>query len=167
MTREIERKYIVIDAAQVDEALKNKEVNFLKVIEINQSYLGLKDKEELRVRMATSRDKHRFFLTYKVGSGLVREEVEVEISSAMYYELTDGITNKTLTKKRKQLSYGDLVISLDFYDAELGNLIIAEVEFEDEKQADEFIPPSWFVKEVTNDSEYKNSSLWLKLNNKL
>ncbi len=36
---------------------------------------------------------------------------------------------------------------------------MAEVEFDSEKKADEFVPPDWFGKEVTNEASYKNRSL--------
>ncbi|NLP34951.1 MAG: adenylate cyclase, partial [Clostridiales bacterium] len=35
-------------------------------------------------------------------------------------------------------------------------LIFAEVEFPDEKAADEFIPPEWFGKDLSNDKRFSN-----------
>jgi len=38
-------------------------------------------------------------------------------------------------------------------------LYLAEVEFENEKEAEEFIPPIWFGEDVTFKTEYHNSNM--------
>jgi adenylate cyclase len=40
-------------------------------------------------------------------------------------------------------------------------LISAEVEFSNEAESNEFIPPQWLGQEVTDDKRYKNQSLAL------
>ncbi|MFR2410921.1 MAG: adenylate cyclase, partial [[Clostridium] symbiosum] len=38
-------------------------------------------------------------------------------------------------------------------------LVLAEVEFQTEEDANSFIPPSWFTRDVTFSGEYQNSRL--------
>ena len=51
------------------------------------------------------------------------------------------------------------MIELDVFDAPFEGLIIAEVEFPSIEEANSFIPPAWFAKDVTNDPAYHNSNL--------
>ena len=41
----------------------------------------------------------------------------------------------------------------------LAGLMVAEVEFGSEDQADAFEPPEWFGAEVTDDARFKNQKL--------
>ena len=54
---------------------------------------------------------------------------------------------------------GGIVAELDVYHGKLDGLITVETEFESEKQANAFSPPSWFGKDVTTDKRYKNKNL--------
>ena len=51
------------------------------------------------------------------------------------------------------------IIELDIFGGALAPLILAEVEFSSEEDAMAFLPPDWFVKEVTSDPAYQNSNL--------
>ena len=53
----------------------------------------------------------------------------------------------------------DLKAELDIFKAELKGLIIVEVEFKDEKEANSFIAPDWFGRDVSLDKSYHNSNL--------
>ena len=53
----------------------------------------------------------------------------------------------------------ELVIELDIFEQPYEDLVIAEVEFETEEEAEQFQPPSWFDKDVTMDRRYHNSYL--------
>ena len=48
---------------------------------------------------------------------------------------------------------------LDIYYGELEGLITVETEFKSEKEANEFIVPNWYGKEITYDKRYKNKNL--------
>ena len=50
---------------------------------------------------------------------------------------------------------------MDFYKGELSGLAVCEVEFDDENQAKEFLPPYFFGKEITGDARYRNRNLAL------
>jgi len=46
-----------------------------------------------------------------------------------------------------------------FHNPELKDFRLAEVEFFSEKEAENFNPPDWFGKDVSNNPDYLNSSL--------
>ena len=43
------------------------------------------------------------------------------------------------------------------FDAPFAPLVLAEVEFESEEEANAFVPPQWFGEDVTFDGRYHNS----------
>lgn len=48
------------------------------------------------------------------------------------------------------------MIEVDIYRGRHTGLVVAEVEFADEKSCREFIPPDWFGEDVTGRSRYSN-----------
>jgi adenylate cyclase len=52
-----------------------------------------------------------------------------------------------------------VTIELDVYGGDLEGLVVAEVEFASEEDADAFDPPAWLGREVTDDPRYKNQRL--------
>ena len=52
-----------------------------------------------------------------------------------------------------------LTAELDVYEGPCSGLQTVEVEFSSESQADEFVPPVWFGREVTGDARYTNAGL--------
>ena len=50
-------------------------------------------------------------------------------------------------------------IELDIFHGALDGLIYAEVEFPTVEEAEQFTPPSWFLREVTKDGSYTNAAL--------
>lgn len=104
-----------------------------------------------------------YYLTYK-GSGLLaREEYNLALDEAAFYHLLEKADGNVISKKRYKIPYSfenkTYTIELDIFDAPFAPLIIAEVEFENEEDANSFIPPNWFDKDVTFDSQYHNSNL--------
>ena len=57
------------------------------------------------------------------------------------------------------ISVSGLTAELDLYDGSLEGHQLVEVEFDDDDAADDFEPPDWFGREVTEDNRYTNSSL--------
>ena len=53
----------------------------------------------------------------------------------------------------------ELTIELDVFEPPFAPLVIAEVEFPDEEMANAFLPPDWFLNDVTYDKRYHNSNL--------
>jgi adenylate cyclase len=152
--QEVERKWLVGEApADVLEA---------RAEPIEQGYLAAEEGGgEVRLR----RRAGRCFITAKSGSGLVRRELEVEISAEQFEALWPGTEGRRLEKTRRVVELdgpGDLRVELDEYAGALAGLRVAEVEFPDEETARAFRPPAWFADEVTDREGYRNRSLAMR-----
>ena len=122
---------------------------------IRQGYVALDGDTEVRVRITPK----RAVLTIKAGRGAVRTEEEVVLDKRQadaLWELTEG---RRVQKTRRRVRVGDAVVEVDEYGGALDGLVVAEVEFADEAASRDFEPPSWFVREVTDDRRYSNRSL--------
>ena len=146
---EIERKFLVEDAPP--------DLSGFASSEIRQGYLAIDpDETEVRVR---SRGEAAV-LTVKQGAGRSRAEVELDLDRETFdrlWPLTDG---RRVEKRRYVIPAGDgVTIEVDVYSGALAGLVVAEVEFPDDDRADEFEPPDWFGREVTDDPRFKNQTL--------
>lgn len=122
---------------------------------IRQGYIALDGDTEVRIRITPSKT----VLTIKSGRGGVRTEEEVAIDTRQgdaLWELTEG---RRVQKTRRRVRVGAVEVEVDEYGGALDGLVVAEVEFDDEEAARTFEPPSWFVREVTDDPRYSNRSL--------
>jgi CYTH domain-containing protein len=149
---EVERKWLVPEAPP--DALASPSER------IDQGYLTVGEGgAETRVRR---RGEH-CTLTVKSGTGLVRDEAEIELSEDQFAALwpaTDGARVEKL--RHKVRAEEGRLIELDVYDGALSGLIVAEVEFDDPWGAESFVAPFWFGREVTADPAYKNHCLALR-----
>lgn len=148
MNIEIERKFLINELLGLEDA---------KYEEILQGYLLVSDEKELRIR----KKGDKYFQASKVGSGLSRTEIENEIGMFQFEQLWPETEGKRVEKKRYEIDHEGYLIELDVYSGSLAGLIVAEVEFNSEEQANSFIPPDWFGEEVTHDVRYKNKNLAL------
>ncbi len=151
MPYEIERKYLV---KQIPKNLSS-----YPCYEIEQGYLNCHPTVRIR------KENDDFYLTYKNGTGMVHEEYNLPLDKESYAHMKNKCDGLMIQKKRYHIPYcppaslNSLTIELDVFTESLAPLIYAEVEFSSEKEANTFIPPSWFGLEVTLDSRYSNSSL--------
>jgi len=143
---EVERKFVVASPPDLGGAHAD---------EIEQGYLAIGSEGEVRVR----RKGEKLLLTAKRGTGLSREEAEVEIDRASFDELWSLTEGRRLEKRRYVLPLGELEVELDVYGGDLESLIVAEIEFATEEEAKEFDPPAWLGEEVTGDHRYMNETL--------
>ncbi len=143
---EIERKFLV-------DALPNLEG--VKYSEIKQGYFSLAP--EKRVRQMDN----KYFVTEKGEGYLVREEKEWEIDKKEAEVLFAMSKTYIIEKRRYYLPYGEKTVELDIYGGKHEGLIVAEVEFSSEREAQEFEPPHWFGNDITYDKTYKNMVLAL------
>jgi adenylate cyclase len=146
---EVERKFLVNASPDLSGAHSDA---------IEQGYLATGSDGEVRVR----RKGERLLLTAKLGSGLTRQEAEVELDQASFdtlWALTEG---RRLRKRRYVLPQGGLKIEIDAYEGDLEGLRVAEIEFPSEEEAKEFDPPDWLGEEVTGDHRYMNETLATK-----
>ena len=146
---EIERKYLIKD---LPENLSGFECH-----KLTQAYLNTSP--VVRVR----KEDDTYYLTYK-GSGLLkREEYNLPLDEASFLHLLKKADGNIISKCRYKIPYTcngkDFIIELDVFDAPFAPLIIAEVEFSDQMEADNFVAPDWFLEEVTFDPKYHNSNM--------
>ena len=147
---EIERKYLLSGPPDL--------VQGRSAREIEQGYLPGNRIQE-RLRRITEMDRILHVRSIKLGSGLVRTEVQEEIEPSLFERLWPLTEGRRLTKKRYRFAAGGLVWELDgFTDRDLW---LAEVELATADQ--EVSPPDWLepliVREVTDDPEYLNVNL--------
>ncbi len=106
------------------------------------------------------REDDNYYLTYKGKGFLVREEYNLALTEEAYLHLREKADGLIITKDRYLIPYNDtLTIELDIFKGPLAPLVLAEVEFETEEQANEFVAPEWFDKDVTSDPSFSNSAL--------
>lgn len=152
MTQEIERKFIV------NKLPKLSTLDWLETQNIYQVYLAIGD-EQIRAREIIRSNGNNFILTVKRGHGLSRKEIETSISEPTYYQLQKSVFE--LGKTRHIISINGIKTYIDVFHQH--NLIIAEIEFPNEYDAQQFEPPIWFNKEVTGEPKYENQYLWKKI----
>ena len=144
---EIERKYLI------NEKDLPKDYETFKYHQIEQAYLCT----EPVVRIRKSDDK--YYMTYKSKGLMVREEYNLPLTEESYYHLREKADGIIITKKRYLIPYEKYTIELDIFEGEHKGIILAEVEFETEEEANEFAAPKWFGEDVTFSNNYHNSVL--------
>lgn len=142
---EIERKFLVLRLPEQLEQYAH--------TSLTQGYLSTAP--VVRVRQ----DGEQYYLTYKGSGLLVREEYNLPLTKEAYEHLLAKADGVIISKIRYRIPYGALTIELDVFTGVYEGLILAEVEFASEEEANRFLPPDWFGKEVTLDAQYQNSSL--------
>ena len=105
------------------------------------------------------KDDDRYELTYKSGGMMVRQEYNLLLTKDSYEHLKNKVDGRLITKKRYMIPYEKYMIELDVFENDLAPLVLAEVEFETEEEANSFTPPEWFGKDVTFSKAYHNSVL--------
>lgn len=142
---EIERKFTI---RQLPENLEQYPVKHLE-----QAYMNTEP--VIRIR----KEDDRFYMTYKGKGMLAREEYNLPLNAESYAHLLPKCDGNVISKKRYLIPYGQHTIELDLFDAPFAPLIIAEVEFDSKEEAESFVPPAWFLDDVTYDGAYHNSNL--------
>lgn len=121
---------------------------------ISQGYVSTSPVIRIRKKNDT------FFLTCKSKGLMAREEFELEISEEEFHNLKEKVDFQMIVKDRYYIPLEDnLKIELDIFKEPLNGLIIAEVEFPSLEVAHQFMAPSWFGEELTQDSKFQNSHL--------
>ena len=104
-------------------------------------------------------DDH-YILTYKSGGMMARQEVELPLTAQAYQHLLKKADGTIISKKRYKIPLDNsLIIELDIFDGMLQGFIMAEVEFPSVEEANNFLPPEWFDKDVTFLPDFHNSHL--------
>jgi len=145
MALEIERKFLI---QQIP--LDIEQFPHTDIIQwyLNDSTTG----KSIRVRHIGDEYK----ITRKKWNGLVREEIETNITKEEFDQLRFQVENHFLEKTRYFIPYEHSTIELDVY-KNLEWLQTAEVEFCSKRDAKKFIAPAWFGEELTTMREATNS----------
>lgn len=149
-TREIERKFL----------LKRLPPDLAKYPHdsITQGYLAV-GSGGLQVRLRKKGSVRS--LAFKRGKG-VREEREIRLSVEQFDALWPATAGRRLSKVRYDVPWKEYIIEIDIYRGRHHGLIVAEVEFEDQKSCAAFKPPDWIGRDVTGKPKYSNVALALK-----
>ena len=142
---EIERKFLVAELPELLESFPRQR--------IEQAYLCTDP--VLRIR----RKDEAYILTYKGPGFLVREEHEFPLKEESYQQLLKKAEGTVISKWRYRIPYEAYVIELDVFDQPFAPLVLAEVEFSTEEEANLFEPPAWFGEDVTYDPSYTNAAI--------
>ena len=145
---EIERKYLV---SKVPEHLEQ-----FPCRSIAQGYLNTNPVVRIR------QDNDKYELTYKSKGFMARQEYNLPLNREAYEHLLTKIDGRLIRKKRYMIPLShNLTAELDIFEGDLAPLMLAEVEFASEDDANSFVPPSWFGEDVTFSGKYHNSTLSL------
>lgn len=154
---EIERKFLIeYPNIEYFESLPN-----CSKVQIVQTYLKSNENEEVRVRQRGCNGTYTYSRTRKISvSPIKRIELEERITSEEYIEaLLNADTQKSqIIKDRYCIAYDNQYIEIDVYPF-WNNQAIMEIELSDEFEEVRIPEFVHVIKEVTNDSNYKNSSL--------
>lgn len=120
---------------------------------IEQAYLNTSP--VIRIR----RQDAQYFLTYKGSGMMAREEYNLPLDQDSYAHLLPKADGNIISKKRYLIPLPPYTIELDVFAPPFSGLVIAEVEFTTQEEANAFLPPDWFLEDVTFDPAYHNSNL--------
>lgn len=104
-------------------------------------------------------DNDRYELTYKSKGLMVREEHNLPLTQDAYEHLKTKVDGHIISKKRYMIPLSPYTIELDIFEGIHAPLVLAEVEFSSEDEANAFVPPDWFGEDVTFSTQYHNSNL--------
>lgn len=143
---EIERKYLV--------KILPDHLEQYPCRQIEQGYLNTNPVVRIR------RSDDSYILTYKGKGLMVREEYNLPLNEESFTHLKEKIDGLLIQKRRYLIPFAEkYTIELDVFEGELAPLVLAEVEFETEEEANTFVPPEWFGEDVTFSTKYHNSTL--------
>ena len=151
---EIEKKFLIQTMPDNLEQMEKKE--------IEQGYLCTDPVVRIR------KSNESYILTYKSrlkdsenhADVHINREVEMPLTKEGYLHLREKADNHMITKTRYliPLPSGHMG-ELDIFHNQLEGLHFIEVEFQDEKDAADFVAPDWFGENVSKDERYTNSFL--------
>ena len=106
------------------------------------------------------KDNDEYYLTYKGRGLMAREEYNLPLTNESYQHLLAKADGNIITKKHYEIPDGTgKTIELDIFEGVFSGTVVAEVEFETIEEANSYTAPSWFGKDVTNDTAYHNSNM--------
>lgn len=151
--KEIERKWLV-DKEKIPYDL-NKAMD---IYDIQQTYICFNP--EMRVRNYNNGQSYEFTIkTNLTEDGLIRDEINMDITQEQYENLIEKKECFTIHKTRYNVYDNGQVMAIDIFHDELDGLAYMEIEFKSKEDSDNYETPSWVIKDVTSDVRYKNGHL--------
>lgn len=143
---EIERKFLITELPE--------NLTQYNCRRIEQGYLCTAPVVRIR------RQDEEYYLTYKSKGMMMREEYNLPLTAEAYAHLREKTDGNLISKQRYLIPLNEtLTAELDIFDAPFAPLMLAEVEFSSEEEANSFVPPAWFGEDVTFSGKYHNSYL--------
>lgn len=143
---EIERKYLIRQLPEDYTSYPHHK--------IEQGYLNTNPVVRIR------QEDDNYYLTYKSKGLMVREEYNLPLNQEAYEHLREKADGILISKTRYKIPYMDCyTIELDIFHGHYEGLLLAEVEFPTEDEANSFQAPDWFSEDVTFSTQYHNSTL--------
>lgn len=114
------------------------------------------------------RQNDEYILTYKGKGHMVREEYNLPLNKEAYEHLLPKIDGRLIKKNRYIIplcelapSYTDsaLTVELDIFEGHMTGTVLAEIEFNTQEEAENFIMPDCFTEDVTTNVAYHNSTM--------
>ena len=106
------------------------------------------------------KEDDNYYLTYKSKGLMTREEYNLPLNEESFTHLKEKIDGLLIQKRRYLIPLAEkYTIELDVFEGALAPLVLAEVEFETEEEANTFVTPEWFGEDVTFSTKYHNSTL--------
>ncbi|MFY9984042.1 MAG: hypothetical protein WAK31_04760 [Chthoniobacterales bacterium] len=145
---EIERKFLI----------RNLPDDFFQLphVEIVQGYVAL-DPSGVAVRLRQWGTKYR--MTVKSDRADFHIEREIVLTEEQFAELWPATEGRRLRKVRYQVPHQEYVIEVDVYRGRAEGLIVAELEFPDQKSRANFQKPDWLGTEISGLEQYSNHAL--------
>ena len=152
--KEVERKWLI----KKENIPYNLNDSNVQIFEIKQTYLCFEP--EMRVRNYNNGQEYEFTIKNNMTSdGLVRDEINIDITKEQYENLIKKQEGITINKTRYQLYADGQIIAIDIFHDELDGLAYMEIEFRNEEESNTYKTPDWVIKDVTSDVNYKNGHL--------
>ena len=142
---EIERKFLIKEGAF--------DYSSFPYHELEQGYLNVKP--AIRVR----KEDDTYYMTYKGKGVIAHTEYNLPLTKEAYEHLLSKADGNIIRKRRYLIPYEKYTIELDVFEEPFAPLILAEVEFDTKEEAENFVVPGWFEKDVTANPEYHNSNM--------
>jgi CYTH domain-containing protein len=155
MGKEIERKWLMDGFPEwIDHDVE---------YDIHQGYLSINPEVRIRNKIQSNLmcSNGNFKLCIKGNGNLTRTEVQMDISRQEYMELYSLIVGAMIFKKYRRYALGKYILEISNVDS---SFYYAEIEFKSEEEANNFIVPDWFGKEVTYDKSYKMKNYFVRKN---
>lgn len=136
------------------------DLNNYERIEIEQAYLNYGCKPTLRIRKYNN---NKYILSYKSRKSEYKEnlsvcdELELQLSKEAYENLKNKADGRIIYKTRYIIPLeGGLKAEVDMFKDLFDGVCFAEIEFEDEKQANNYQIPNWLGEDISNQKRVKN-----------